>query len=47
MLQKLDFSNIPNYKYIDEEYKNKNYDPENEYSVPYFWVLSASSTTKR
>jgi spermidine/putrescine transport system substrate-binding protein len=37
MLQKLDFSNIPNYKYIDEEYKNKNYDPENEYSVPYFW----------
>ncbi|HPR40206.1 MAG TPA: spermidine/putrescine ABC transporter substrate-binding protein, partial [Oscillospiraceae bacterium] len=37
MLQKLDFSNIPNYKYIDEEYRNKNYDPENEYSVPYFW----------
>lgn len=37
MLQKPDFDNIPNYKYIDAEYKNKNYDPENEYSVPYFW----------
>ena len=37
MLQKLDFDNIPNYKYIDQEYRNKNYDPENEYSVPYFW----------
>ncbi len=37
MLQPLDFSNIPNYKYIDEQTKNKAYDPENKYSVPYFW----------
>ena len=35
MLEKLDFSNIPNYKYIDETYKNTAYDPNNEYSVPY------------
>lgn len=35
MLEKLDFSNIPNYKYIDEAYKNTAYDPNNEYSVPY------------
>lgn len=35
MLQKLDFSNIPNYKYIDEKYKNLPYDLNNEYSVPY------------
>lgn len=33
----LDFSNIPNYKYVDERLKNLDYDPENKYSVPYFW----------
>ncbi len=37
MLQKLDFENIPNYKYIDEKYKNANFDPTNEYSVPMYW----------
>ncbi len=37
MLQKLDFDNIPNYKYIDEKYKNTNFDPNNEYSVPMYW----------
>lgn len=35
MLQKLDFSNIPNYKYIDQKYVNLPYDVNNEYSVPY------------
>ncbi len=37
MLQKLDFANIPNYKYIGEQYKNANFDPNNEYSVPIYW----------
>jgi len=37
MLEKLDFGNIPNYKYIDEAFKNQTYDPQNEYSVPYTW----------
>lgn len=37
MLEEIDFSNIPNYKYIDEAYKNTTYDPENKYSVPYTW----------
>lgn len=37
MLQKLDFSNIPNYKYIDDSYKDLECDPYNEYSVPYTW----------
>ncbi|MBQ5841482.1 MAG: ABC transporter substrate-binding protein [Clostridia bacterium] len=37
MLSKLNFDNIPNYKYIDEAYKGLEYDPENEYSVPYTW----------
>ena len=35
LVQKIDFSNIPNYQYIDEPYKNTVYDPNNEYSVPY------------
>ena len=35
MLEKLDYSNIPNYKYIDERYKGMAYDPDEEYSVPY------------
>ncbi len=29
--------NIPNYKYIDDQYKSLDYDPENLYSVPYTW----------
>lgn len=37
MLEKLDFSNIPNYEYVDETYKNMNFDPDNEYSVPLYW----------
>jgi len=35
MLEKLDFSKIDNYKYIDEKYKNLFFDENNEYSVPY------------
>ena len=37
MLLPLDFDNIPNYRYIDESFKNTAYDPENRYSVPYTW----------
>lgn len=36
MIQKINFDNIPNYQYIDEKYKNLPFDPNNEYSVPYF-----------
>lgn len=35
MLEKLNFDNIPNYKYVDDQFKNLIYDPDNEYSVPY------------
>ncbi len=35
LVQKLDFSNIPNYSNIMEKYKNLYFDPYNEYSVPY------------
>ena len=37
MLKKINFDNIPNYKNIDDTYKNANFDPDNEYSVPLFW----------
>ena len=37
MLLPLNFDNIPNYQYIDEDFRNSAYDPENTYSVPYTW----------
>ncbi len=37
MIQPLDFSNIPNFKYIMENFRNQAYDPENAYTVPYTW----------
>ena len=37
MLEELNFDNIPNYQYIDENFKNAAFDPENKYSVPYTW----------
>lgn len=37
MLEKINYDNIPNIKYIGDEYKNKDYDPIGEYSVPYTW----------
>lgn len=37
MLLPLDFENIPNYQYIDGQFRSPGYDPENRYSVPYTW----------
>lgn len=37
LLAEIDFDNIPNYQYIDEKFKNLDYDPQNQYSVPYMW----------
>lgn len=37
LIQKINFDNIPNYKNIDDRFKNLGYDPNNEYSVPYMW----------
>lgn len=37
MLEEIDYSNIPNYKYIDEEFKNAPYDKGDKHSVPYLW----------
>ena len=35
MLLPLNFENIPNYQYINEQFRSLYYDPENLYSVPY------------
>ena len=37
MLEKLDFNNIPNIKYIADQYRYNSFDPNGEYSVPYTW----------
>ena len=36
MLEKIDFSNVPNFKYVEDQYKGLDFDPNNEYTVPYF-----------
>ncbi len=35
MLKKLNYDNIPNFQKVDEEYRDPDYDPKNEYTVPY------------
>lgn len=37
LLEKLDFKNIPNMKYLDKSFLNPVYDKTNEYSVAYMW----------
>lgn len=37
MLAPLNFDNIPNFKNVSESLKGKSFDPDNTYSVPYFW----------
>ena len=39
MLLPLDFDNIPNFEYIDENFRNLFYDPENLYSIPYTYGM--------
>ena len=37
MLEKLDYSKLPNFQLIDERFTYLPYDPANEYTVPYAW----------
>ncbi|SEO60854.1 PotD/PotF family extracellular solute-binding protein [Paenibacillus sp. OV219] len=37
LLLPIDKSKLPNLKYIDPRYMNLSFDPNNEYSIPYFW----------
>lgn len=36
MLEPINYSNVPNFKNIDSAYLNPYYDPQQQYSVPYF-----------
>ena len=37
MLEEIDWDNVPNAQYIDEDFRNPEYAPEGRYSVPYQW----------
>lgn len=37
MVQKLDYSTLSNFSKVNDALKNLNYDPTNEYTVPYMW----------
>lgn len=39
MLDKIDFSNVPNYENIGDEFRDLYYDPNNEYSIPYTYGM--------
>lgn len=39
-VQKLDFANIPNYRFIDEKFHGLGHDPRDEYGVPYTWGVT-------
>ena len=40
LLEKIDMAQIPNFKNIDDRFKNLEFDPGNEYTVPYQWGTS-------
>lgn len=37
MLEEINLDELENYKYIDDKFKNLEFDKENKYSVPYLW----------
>ncbi|NLY97387.1 MAG: spermidine/putrescine ABC transporter substrate-binding protein, partial [Clostridiaceae bacterium] len=37
LVQKIDLNNIPNFALINDIFKDPEYDPGNQYSVPYLW----------
>ncbi len=37
MLEKINKENIPNLKYIEDRFLDLEFDPNNDYSVPYMW----------
>ncbi len=41
MLKKLDHSKLPNMQYLEPSLLNRDYDPGNQYSLPYLWGTTA------
>lgn len=46
LLEKLDLSKLPNFKNITAKFKGLDYDPKNEYSVPYMWGTTGIAYNK-
>lgn len=40
LIQKLDYSKIPNYENVLDDFKGMSYDPKEEYTVPYLWNVT-------
>ncbi|MDF2954786.1 MAG: Spermidine/putrescine-binding periplasmic protein [Candidatus Alkanophagales archaeon MCA70_species_2] len=47
LLEEINLGNIPNFKFISEKFKNRDYDPKNEYSVPYLWGTTGIAFNKK
>lgn len=52
LIQKLDYSKIPNFDNIMDRFKNMQFDPDSEYTVPYSWnvtglIYNKSMTDKK
>lgn len=47
MLEKIDFENVPNYKYTMEKFRTSGFDPTGEYTVPYTWSTVALVYNKK
>lgn len=47
MLQPLDKTKLSNFKYLNPALLNKAYDPDNRYSVPYFWSATGIAVNVR
>ena len=37
LLEKLDYSKIKGMEHIDPSFLHQSFDPDNSYSIPYFW----------
>lgn len=37
LLEEIDMNNVPNFEYIDDKFKDLDFDPHNKYSIPYMW----------
>lgn len=45
LIQKIDIKSMPNYKYVDKKYQNPEWDPNQEYTVP--WQLGFTAYSYR
>lgn len=46
LLEKLDLAKLPNFKNIAPKFRGLDYDPKNEYSVPYMWGTTGLAYNK-